>query len=62
MKSSTIKQQKLNLYDLLFHFNDFTSKWNCFQRVDSKHYFNGTKCKKGQGEDIIEAYKNYKDE
>jgi len=62
MKSSTIKQQKLSFYDLLFHFNDFTTKWNCFSREDFKRYFNGVKCKVGKGQDIHEAYKNYKDE
>ena len=62
MKSSTIKQQKLSFYDLLYHFNDFTAKWNCFKRADSKLYFNGEKCKIGKGKDIQEAYKNYKDE
>ncbi len=62
MKSSTIKELKLSLYDLLFHFNDFSGKWFCFSRNDSRNYFNGEKCKIGKGKDIQEAYKNYKDE
>ena len=59
MKSTQIKKQKLSFYDLLFHYNDFTDKWNCFSREDSRKYFNGIKCKHGKGGDIMEAYKNY---
>tara|TARA_R110002020_G_scaffold309888_1_gene525757 strand:+ start:57 stop:260 length:204 start_codon:yes stop_codon:yes gene_type:complete len=47
------------LYSVLFHFNTYTNKLNCFHRKDYRHYWNEKhKCNVGVGDDIKSAYED----
>ena len=48
------------LYSVLFHYNHYTDKWNCFERGEKREYFNGTTKKVGIGKNVTDAFWDYK--
>ena len=47
-------------YGVLFHYNAYTGKWNCFERKEFNNYFNGVdKWKFGRGKSTKEAFNNW---
>jgi hypothetical protein len=47
-------------YGVLFHYNTYTNKWNCFERDCFNDYFNGVKKSRfGRGKNESEAFKNW---
>lgn len=47
-------------YGVLFHYNTYTEKWNCFQRDNFNDYFNGIgKERFGRGKTEEDAFENF---
>tara|TARA_A100001037_G_scaffold79513_1_gene71532 strand:+ start:22290 stop:22481 length:192 start_codon:yes stop_codon:yes gene_type:complete len=56
------KEQKKKMYNFLFHYNEYSDQWACFNREDYPNYFNGTKLTYpiGRGKTILEALEDKK--
>tara|TARA_Y100000034_G_scaffold22795_1_gene26270 strand:- start:1288 stop:1500 length:213 start_codon:yes stop_codon:yes gene_type:complete len=47
-------------YGVLFHYNTYTQRWNCFQRDTFNDYFNGVdKDRFGRGETEKHAFQDF---
>jgi len=47
---------KADLYNFLFHYNNFNELWYCYRRDRGNEYFNGEHRYVGKGVNIREAY------